>query len=449
MTDVSPERWASRRGFVLASLGSAIGLGNVWRFAYVAGENGGGAFLLVYLVMVGVVGLPLLLGEFALGRSTQRECAAAVRAVVAPRSAWRHVGLLGVIVSALVLAYYAVVAGWVLRYLALYGSGRSASLAGPGAKQAFEAHLADPFMPIVWQAVVLGLTVFVILQGVKRGIERLNLVLMPLLGLLLLGLALHAVTLPGWGQGLRFLFDPDWSVLAHPQVYLAALGQAFFSIGLAMGVMVTYGSYLAPEQPLLRSAATVVAGDTLFALLAGLIIFPAVFSFGLDPAQGPGLAFVVLPQVFAQMPAGAWVGVVFFLLLSIAALTSAVSLLEVPVAWALKRFGLSRRTATLGLAALLFAGGVPASLGYSVWRDWVTPGGRHVLDLMDLLAVDVLLPLNGLLLSLLFGWVWPRDQALAAIGLSRHTGGHIWRATLRYLLPVLMGTVLMTSLWRL
>jgi len=449
MTHPASEHWASRHGFVLASLGSAVGLGNVWRFAYVAGENGGGAFLLVYIVMVVIVGLPLLLGEFALGRSTQRECAAAVHAVAAVSSPWRHVGLLGVFVSALVLAYYAVIAGWVLRYLGLYASGHAASLAGPGARQAFDAYLADPLLPIVGQAVVLFLTAWVILRGVKRGIESLNLVLMPLLGLLLLVLAVHAATLPGWRAGLRFLFAPDWSVLSHPQVYLAALGQAFFSIGLAMGVMITYGSYLAPDQPLPRAAVTVVAGDTLFALLAGLIIFPAVFSFGLDPAQGPGLAFVVLPQVFAQMQAGAWVGMMFFLLLSIAALTSAVSLLEVPVAWASQRFRLPRRTATLVLAALLLAAGIPASLGYSVWGDWVTSGGRRVLDLMDVVAVDMLLPLNGLLLSILLGWVWPREQALAATGLSPHAGGRLWHAALRYLLPGLMGTVMLTSLWRL
>lgn len=445
MAEENREHWHSRRGFLLAALGSAVGLGNVWRFSYVAGENGGGAFLLVYLGMVLLVGVPLLLGEFALGRSTQRESASAVATLLPAR--WRHLGLLGVLASVLILAYYAVIAGWVLKYLGLHLLGFTPALPDAGLATAFHAYIARPVEPLIWQFLAMALTVAVIARGVQKGIEQISLVLMPVLGLLLLALALHSATLPGFAQGMAFLFQPDWSALARPGVYVAALGQAFFSIGLAMGVMVSYGSYLPTAQHLPGAALTVAFGDALFAILAGLLVFPAVFSFGLDPAQGPGLAFVVLPEVFAQMPAGALVGTAFFVLLAIAALTSMMSLLEVQAAFAMQRLGWSRRRATLILAALAFLLGVPASLGFGVWSTVSTAGGRSILDLMDFLAVELLLPFNGLLLALLLGWVWPADQARQAAGLTARPG-RLWLVMLRYGTPLLLTVVLVSSLLR-
>lgn len=416
MAEASREQWRSHGGFLLAALGSAVGLGNVWRFSYVAGEHGGGAFLLVYLLVVLLVGVPLLLGEFALGRRMQSESATAVARLL-PSSRWRHAGLIGVIAAGLILAYYAVIAGWVLRYAALYLTGQSQLLATAGFAQSFASHVAHPLQPLLWQLLGLALTALIIARGVERGIERASIALMPLLALLLLGLAAHSTTLPGFGQGLRFLLQPDWTALSQPRVYLAALGQAFFSIGLAMGVMVTFGSYQPAHRPLPGAALTIALGDTLFALTAGLVIFPAVFSFGRDPAQGPGLAFVVLPELFAQMPAGALLGAAFFLLLSIAALTSMVSLLEVVVAYALQRWGWSRPQAAWRLAGLLFALGVPASLGMGPWGEVTLWGGRGILDAMDFIAVDLLLPANGILLAVLLGWVWPRHEALQAADL--------------------------------
>jgi len=445
MSQEQQEHWKSGWGFLLAALGSAVGLGNVWRFSYVAGENGGGAFLLVYIAMILAVGVPLLLAEFALGRSTQRESSSAIRAI-APASAWRHLGLLGVLVSSVVLAYYAVIAGWVFKYLSIYLLGSGPDLATPGFATAFDTYVAGSAQPLLWQGLGLLLTIGLIALGVERGIEKLNLLLMPALGVLLLLLAVHSTTLDGFAPGLAFLFQPDWSVLASPKVYLAALGQAFFSIGLGMGVMVTFGSYLMPTQRLPRAALTVVLCDTLFALTAGLVIFPAVFSFGLDPTQGPGLAFVVLPEVFAQMRWGMGVATVFFLLLSMAALTSMVSLLEVPVAFAIQRLGLSRPMASMCIGAGLFLLGVPASLGFGWWSDVLVAGGRNILDAMDFVAVDFLLPLNGLLLTLVLGWVWPRKQALQASEMDRSPYGHLWHLALRFMLPVLLATVLVTSL---
>lgn len=443
MASAAHEQWQSRAGFLLAALGSAVGLGNLWRFSYVVGENGGGAFLLVYLLMVLLVGVPLLLAEFALGRNARSESLGAV-ALAAPARPWRYLGLVGLAVAVVVLAYYAVIAGWVFKYFALYLVGTPERLTGPGPAAAFAAHIAHPTEPVAWQALGLALCMAIVGRGVHKGIEKTSLVLMPALAVLLLALALYSSTLPGFAESMAFLFAPDWSALAQPRVYLAALGQAFFSVGLAMGVMITYGSYIAPSVPLPRAAVTVALGDTLFALVAGLVIFPAVFSFGADPAQGPGLAFVVLPEVFAQMRGGRAVGTLFFLLLSIAALTSMVSLLEVPVAWMVRRHGLSRWQASVGCAAGLLLLGLPASLGFGPLKA-VTLAGRNLLDAMDYLAVDLLLPLNGLLLALLVGWVWPRRTAVQATGLPAGAG-RLWHAALRWLLPLVLAAVLASTL---
>ena len=445
MTTQDRAHWASNSGFLLATLGSAVGLGNVWRFSYVAGENGGGAFLLVYLVMVILVGMPLLLGEFALGRSTQRESAAAFDAL-APGQPWRHLGLLGVVVAGVILAYYAVIAGWVVKYLALNLMGRAHEFAAPDYATGFGAFIARPLEPILWQAAVLAVAMAVVAAGVERGIEALSKLLMPVLALLLLALALHSITLPGFGRGVAFLLEPDWTALSRPGVYLAALGQAFFSIGLAMGVMVTYGSYASPQRRLPGAALTIAMGDTLFAIAAGLIIFPAVFSYGLDPAQGPVLAFVVLPEVFAQMRGGTWIGTAFFALLSIAALTSAVSLLEVTVAFVIRRRGWSRVRASLTLGSVIFALGIPASLGFGFWSELRDPAGRSILDAMDYLAANVLLPLNGVLIAVFLGWVWQRNDAMRACDLDQSRLGRLWYASLRYLVPILVAVVFVRGL---
>lgn len=447
MSSESREQWQSRRGFLLAAVGSAVGLGDIWRFPYVVGENGGGAFLLVYLLVVLVVGVPLLLGEFALGRRMQSESATAVARLV-PASRWRHAGLIGVIAAGLILAYYAVIAGWVFKYAALYLGASPQLLAPEGHAALFQAYVARPLEPLAWQLLGMALTTAVIAKRVEKGIERLSVWLMPLLALLLVGLAVHSATLPGFGRGLAFLFQPDWAMLARPELYLAALGQTFFSIGLAMGVMVTYGSYQPATRPLPGAAVAISLADTLFGVIAGLVIFPAVFSFGLDPAQGSSLTFAVLPQVFAQLPGGRLVGALFFLLLSIAALTSMVSLLEVTVAYAMQRWRWSRPRASLCLGGLLFLLGMPASLGFGAWAGLPLPGGHTILDAMDFFAVELLLPLNGVLLAVLLGWLWPRHEAMEAADLHTRRLGRLWHFSLRYLVPVLVLTVLAGSVYR-
>lgn len=428
---------------MLATLGSAVGLGNVWRFSYVAGENGGAAFLLVYVLFVLAIGLPLLLAEFGIGRVTQRESAAAF-AHLAPERPWRGLGRLGVAVAFVILAYYGVIAGWALRYFALYATGAAGGLGVEGYAAQFGRFVSRPLEPVLWQFAVMAAMVAIVWGGVERGIEAANRFLMPALALLLLALAAHSLTLEGAGRGLAFLFRPDWSALARPEMYLAALGQAFFSLGLAMGVMVTYASYLSPAQPLPGAAVAVAAGDTLFAIVAGVMIFPAVFTYGVDPAQGPVLAFVTLPQIFSHLPGGAWVGLGFFLLLVIAAITSGVSLLEVPVAYAMRRYGWRRARASLAIGGAIFALGVPASLGFGPWSE-VRAGGMAILDAMDFFASNILLPVNGILIALFAGWRWRRAEALAGCDLKDGALGRAWRASLRFLVPLLVLAVLLRS----
>lgn len=440
----APEQWRSQTGFVLAALGAAVGLGNVWRFSYVAGENGGGAFILVYVALVLLVGYPLLLAELAIGRSAQSESAAAY-AALAPGSRWRGIGVLGVLAALAILFYYPVVAGWALKYLALFAFDPAEAMRPGVASSRFQSFIAEPLQPLLWMGAVLTATVLIVWAGVERGIERASALLMPALAVILLLLAGYGLSLDGAGKALGFLFRPDWGALARPQLYLAALGQAFFSIGLAMGVMVTYASYLPRDRALPGAALAVVAGDTLFAVVAGLVIFPAVFTFGGDPAQGPVLAFVTLPQVFAHMAGGAVFALGFFALLVIAAVTSLVSLLEVPVAWLMRRWRWRRGRASIAVGLVAFAAGVPASLGHGLWRD-TRIGGLPILEAMDHGASNLLLPLNGILIALFAGWCWRRGDALAASGLQPEALAVTWRWALRYAVPALLALVLVAGI---
>lgn len=447
------EEWGSRLGFILATLGSAIGLGNIWRFSYVAGDNGGGAFLLVYLVAILAIGLPLLLAELALGRHGRSDIVQTFARVVPQRPSaqwpWRVVALTVVAGAALILSYYSVIAGWTLRYFVDYLVDLLVPVAaGPVARDhaaAFAEFIADPVAPVGWHALFMGLTVGVVVLGVRGGIEAASRILLPLLGLIVLGLAVYSLTLPGAMAGVAFLFAPDWSALAERRVYLAALGQAFFSLGLSMGVMTTYGSYLSRRHRLPGASATIVAGDTLFAVIAGLAIFPAVFALGMLPSQGPTLAFVVLPQVFAGMPGGGNFALAFFALLAAAALTSAISLLEVAVAYAVRRWAFSRRRAAVAVGTGIFLLGLPSALGFGVLSG-VQILGRGILDAVDTAVSALVLPLAGIAFAVLVGWVWARHEALAAADLTGHWLARPWLCLLRYGAPAVVAVILLRSL---
>ncbi|MDP3074921.1 sodium-dependent transporter [Bradyrhizobium sp.] len=435
--------WSSSHGFLLATIGSAIGLGNIWRFSYLAGENGGGAFILIYALAIAFIGLPVMVAEFALGRAGGADPTSAYPRISRHRVT-TAIGWLAVVACCVTLAYYAVVAGWVARYLmvALTSGFASAPAVGHGAAFAdFTGHTA---WPILWQGLVMVATAAVVAAGVNAGIERLCKVLMPALAVVIVGLALYSLSLPGSGRGLAFMFLPDWPALGRPQVYLAALGQAFFSLGVGYGTMLTYGAYAGAGQSLTRNALLGAVADTLFALVAGVAIFGAVFAFGLNPASGPSLAFITLPEVFDRMPGGTLFAIAFFGLLLAAALTSAVGLLEVPVAALIERTGTSRRRAAWQIAGLIFALGIPTALGFGPLKS-ITFAGMGLLETYDMIVGEILLPVSVLAVAAFVGWFWAPALSEKASGLSGPVG-RAWLGLLRYAVPIVIVALFAASL---
>lgn len=431
-------------GFGLAVLGSAIGLGNIWRFPYVMGEHGGAAFLLVYLLVVLLMGLPLLLGEFAAGYHTHADGVGAYEKIT-PERPWRWAGWLGVAAAVVILMYYPVVTAWVAQYLWLALTGDMSVPAGAAQGARFVALTHDGLSVLLAQALVLGIATVIVAAGVVSGIERTCKVLMPLFAVLLVGLAIYGLSLPGAQQGVDFMFQADWSAVLRPETWLVALGQALFTVGIGMGVMVTYGAYLPDSHALPRIGFTVIAGDTFVGLLACLIIFPAVFSLGLAPAQGPGLAFVILPEVFERMPGGNVAAVAFFLLLLIAALASMVSLLEVPIAVLMSRRSWRRLPAALLTGSVAFLVSVPMALGEGT--AWLQFDGMPTLfDMADRFASYVLLPLSALAIALVVGWRWQENVACDAAGVQGSAARRLWWRAIRWLVPVLLVIVLVSGL---
>ncbi|MDO8267457.1 MAG: sodium-dependent transporter [Moraxellaceae bacterium] len=444
MSGKQSARWNSTMGFGLAVLGSAIGLGNIWRFPYVMGEYGGAAFLLVYLLVVLIMGLPLLLGEFAAGYHTHADGVGAYEKIT-PERPWRWAGWPGVAAAVVILMYYPVVTAWVAQYLWLALTGDMSVPAGAAQDARFVALTHDGLAVLLAQAIVLCVATGIVAAGVVSGIERTCKVLMPLFAVLLVGLAIYGLSLPGAQQGVDFMFHADWSAVLRPETWLVALGQALFTVGIGMGVMVTYGAYLPDSHALPRIGFTVIAGDTFVGLLACLIIFPAVFSLGLAPAQGPGLAFVILPEVFERMPGGNVAAVAFFLLLLIAALASMVSLLEVPIAVLMSRHGWRRLPAALLTGSVAFLISLPVALGEGT--AWLQLDGMPtLLDLADRFASYVLLPLSALAIALVVGWRWQEKAACDAAGVQGIRARRLWWTSVRWLVPVLLVIVLVSGL---
>lgn len=440
----APEQWRSQRAFILATVGAAVGLGNIWRFSYVAGENGGATFLFVYVLCVIIVGLPIVIAELAIGRHSRGDAVAAIRKI-APQGWWQIAGGLGVLGSFLIMSFYLVISGWALRYFVGAVDGSLWRIAGDDYGGYFEAFIAGTTAPLFWQAAVAVVAATVVAAGVQNGIERLTGILMPLLAAIVVGLAIYGLTLKGGGAGLMFLFSPKWELLARPDIYLAAMGQAFFSLSIGMALFITYGGYLAREHPIPGSAAGVALGDTFMAVCAGMAIFPAVFAFGLDPGTGPRLVFITLPQLFLSMEGGRVVGVLFFFLLSAAAVSASISGLEVVTAYVLRRFTLSRRVAAYVVGAGIFVAGVPASLGYGIWQG-VRWGERGILESMDYVVSNGLLPVAGLTVACLVGWRWGRLHALAESDLGDSVLGRGWLWSLRVLTPILIIAVFLRGI---
>ncbi|WP_261134875.1 sodium-dependent transporter [Bacillus sp. Marseille-Q3570] len=437
------EQWKSRTGFMLAAMGSAIGLGNIWKFPYITGEYGGAAFIFVYLICIAVIGIPVMLAEFAVGRKTQKDAVGSFQELT-PGKPWYVTGIFGVMAAFLILSFYGVVAGWSLSYTTKAMSGDLLSVPGEQMGDHFGGFIGNALSPILWQTLFMAIVIIVVVKGVKEGIEKWNKILMPTLGILLLILVIRGVTLPGAGEGVAFLFSPDFSALSGEAV-LVALGHAFFSLSLGMGTMITYGSYV-PKNVKLPTAATGVSlADTGFALLAGLAIFPALFAFGMDPGAGPGLIFITLPAVFEMMPFGQFFAVLFFLLISVAALTSAISILEVPVAYFMRKFEWTRKKATWILGTIIFLFGIPSSLSLGAWGEF-TIFGKVFFDAVDFLASYILLPLGGMFIALFAGWALGKQKSLEIGGFGEASvWGKLWIFSLRFVSPVLIALVLLYS----
>ena len=439
--------WVSRMGFVLAASGSAVGLGNVWKFPYITGQNGGGAFVLVYLACIFAVGLPIMLAEFTLGRKTSLNPVGAFNALK-PRSAWVGTGVMGVLAGFLILSFYGVVGGWTLAYVAKSLSAGVTHFDSPRqAGEFFGSFIANSGEIIFYHLIFMGVCVAIVIKGVNNGIEKACDILMPTLVVILLILMIRALTLPGAWEGVRFYLYPDFDKIT-PQVVLIAMGQAFFSLSLGMGAMLTYGSYLPARENLTAATVYVVLFDTLIALLMGMVIFPAVFAMGLEPAEGPSLVFSVLPAVFSQMPWGGAASVVFFILLSIAAVTSGISLLEVVVAYFVDERGWPRKKAVLVLGGVIFALGVPSGLSFGAWSEFKLMG-MTFFDLVDNVASNYLLPVGGMLTAVFVGWVWGAGEAQKEI--ERHeTRFHyaaIWAFLIRYVAPVAVAAVFIAKIF--
>lgn len=429
------ERFSSS-GFIFAAIGSAVGLGNMWKFPYITGLYGGAAFFLLFIVCLLVVGLPVLLAELAIGRGG-RGSASSSFVKLSGNKIWGGLGMISVLAPFVILSFYAIVAGWTLHYAVQSFSGKLVENVDFTVK--FNDFMSS-YSPILWQIVVLVLVGVVVMKGISGGIEKFNKILIPGMLILLVILMIRAITLPGAGAGVSFFLNPDFSKLTTEST-LVALGHAFFSLSLGMGTMITYGSYVEKQQSLGAGTLAIGGGDLLYALIAGLIIFPTTFSFGIDPGQGPGLVFIALPAAFSAMPLGSIFGGLFFILLAIAALTSAVSLLEVPVTYTMDRFGWSRTRSVWIFIIGCFILGVPAALSLGV-SPGLTFGGKAFFDWMDFVASNILLPLGGLIVTIFAGYFWKgvADEAGLTAGWFR-----LWLFMLRFVAPILVVFVFLHS----
>ncbi|WP_310619376.1 sodium-dependent transporter [Flexibacterium corallicola] len=428
------DHWGSRFGFIMAAAGSAVGLGNIWKFPYLAGSEGGGAFLIIYLGFMATIGFCVMAAEIAIGRRSQLNPIGAFRTIGG--KGWSVFGYLATAAAVLILSYYSVVGGWTIAYFVKTLTGAlSVSDTGDYGEH-FSLLISSPFEPIFYHAIFMGLTIFVVLKGVSGGIEKASKLLMPILFVLLVFMVIRSLTLPGAMAGVEFFLKPDWSVV-DADVVASALGQAFFSLSLGMGALITYGSYLGKKDYIPGSAGWVVSLDTLVAVLAGFLVLPAVFAFGMDPKAGPGLTFVVLPAVFDHIWAGELFQAVFFLMLTIAALTSAISLLANPVSYLSDQFNIQQKTAAIVVGIVIFFLGVPASLALGDWSH-ITVAGMDIFSTMEFIVDKLALPIGGIATSILVGWfAYPKMvDELTNGGTEKFAYLPIWKWVCRVFAPL-------------
>lgn len=444
------EGFSNRFGVLVAVAGSAVGLGNLWRFPYMVGTNGGAAFIILYLIFVILLCLPIMISEFVIGRRGQSNAVGSVRNLLnGKKSGWQSIGIISVIASLCILAFYSVVGGWTIDYIFRSFSSSFLSADSGEMMAQFSAFSSTTWLPLIMTLLFLVISAVIVAAGVKNGIEKYSKVLMPLLFVLVILLAIRSLTLPGAAEGVRFLLKPDFSKITG-QSMLAALGQAFFSLSLGMGCMITYGSYINKKENLFKISLMSAGADTGFALLAGFAVMPAVFAFGISPGQGPSLVFITLPQVFAQLPFGQIISAAFFFLLLIAALTSSISLFEVVVAYLSEEKKMKRITAVIITFLIVALFGTLSSLSQGVLSE-VKLFGKNIFEIFDYASSNILLPLGGLLIVLFVGWKMSRKDVLdelsneGTISIKSQIFSFLI-FTIKFLAPIAIILVLLSSL---
>lgn len=433
----------------MAATGSAVGLGNIWKFPYIAGENGGGAFVLVYLGCILLVGVPVMMAEVMLGRLGRMSPVNAMRKLTADagfHGFWNCIGWFGVVAGILILSYYAVIAGWALHYIVEMASGRLQGATGGHAATTFSGLLANPEKLIFWQSIFMVLTLIVVIGGVTRGLGLAVRVLMPLLFLLLAILLVFAARQGDMAAGASFLFSFRTESLSWAGV-LEALGHAFFTLSLGMGAIMAYGAYMPERAPIGKTVVTIAIFDTLVALTAGMVIFPIVFATaGMEPNAGPSLMFQTLPVIFGNMPGGLFFGTLFFVLVTVAAWSSSISLIEPAVAWMIESLKVGRIAANLFLGAIAWVIGLGTVFSFNRWQN-VTLGGNTFFDIMDFVTSSIMLPLTGFFIAVFVGWLMNRDAAIAALGDNAPRVLRLWRWLLAYVSPIAIAIIFVMGLY--
>lgn len=435
-------------GVLVALAGSAVGLGNLWRFPYLVGTNGGASFIIIYLFFVFVICLPLMFTEFIIGRRSQNNVFGAFRTLTQGKKPfWGKIGAISVLCAFVILSFYCVVGGWTINYLVK--SVLMQFTEGVNFQQMFEHSSTSTTVPLIYTLIYVFLTALIVIMGVKNGIEKYSKIMMPLLFLMVIVIAIRSLTLPGASEGVRFLFYPDFSKITGDTV-LAAMGQAFFSLSIGCGTIITYASYVKKEENIISSSAATAIMDLIFAMLAGVAIMPAVFAFGLSPSEGPGLLFVIFPQIFSQIPFGAVLAILFFIVLFFAALTSSISLLEVVVAFLSEEFKMKRSWATFTASLSVTIVAVLCSLSLGLLNDW-TICKLQLFDFLDKLSADFLLPIGGLLFVIFAGWKMSDEEYFDELSNGNTLKQKRWllyaiRFIVKYIAPIVILIILISGL---
>jgi len=440
------DSFSSKFGVIAAAAGSAIGLGNIWKFPYIAGENGGGVFLVVYLIFILLIGIPVMMSEFIIGRKAQQNVFGAFRSL-SKQGFWKIIGVMGVMAAFFILSFYGTVAGWTMEYLYLAIKDSFSGQDSGAIETMFTSFSSSAIKPVILQVIFMTLTALIVIGGIKKGIEKYTKILMPLLIVIILYLDITAVSLKGGSEGLKFLFNPDFSKLS-PHLFIDALGHAFFTLSLGMGVLMTYASYFQKDTNLTTTSVNVAMADTIIALLAGIAIFPAVFAFNTEPAAGPGLVFITLPNIFEQIPGGFVFSILFFLLLAVAALTSSISILEVVVAYLSEEKNISRTKATIIAATAITLTGVLCTLSMGPLSDFKI-FGFTIFEILDKVASNILLPLGGMLISIFVGWKLDKyivTDELSNYGTIKIVSLKLFMFLIRYLAPLAIFIVLLDGI---